>query len=344
MLGVAMLTAGIAFWQQYQELATRAQLLTRRYSIDPALLSGALPLANDAFPDPHGAPSDSRFSPRPESCQQCIPRHIHHTYKTATLPPEYEAIRLECIAMHPGWNFTLWTDASARALIEERYGTAAALNWDSYRTSNIQRADALRYYVLHAFGGFYADLNIGCPRSWEPLRSFPAVFGRGLGFGLTNDFFAAAPAHPFIAQLIHALPLHNRNFFLPYATVMLSTGPAFVTLRWLWAPLDVQAGVRILPPEFFGGANHPLSFIQNRDAITGSWHSWDAEAVEWVGSAWQRLSGLWVLMLLLLVVAIAGLALGGRRLVPIGRRPHLPILPARQSRNVAAFGWSKRDV
>lgn len=42
--------------------------------------------------------------------------------------------------------------------------------FDSYKYP-IQRADAIRYFVLHRFGGIYMDLDVGCKRDFAPLLS-----------------------------------------------------------------------------------------------------------------------------------------------------------------------------
>ncbi|MFT5275595.1 MAG: mannosyltransferase OCH1-like enzyme [Saprospiraceae bacterium] len=34
---------------------------------------------------------------------------------------------------------------------------------------NIQRADAIRYLVVHYYGGVYADMDYECPQAFDPL-------------------------------------------------------------------------------------------------------------------------------------------------------------------------------
>jgi mannosyltransferase OCH1-like enzyme len=164
-------------------------------------------------------------------CDDCVPKRIHHTYKTDVLPPGYAELRERCKAVYPDYEFFLWTDASARKMIGERYGAAHVANFDSYSTHNIQRADALRYYVLHAYGGFYADLNTACVpgHRWDSLRAVPAGLCGTAPFGVTNDFMVAAQGHPFYGFLIDRLAAFNRWYGFPYLTVLLSTGPLFVT-------------------------------------------------------------------------------------------------------------------
>ncbi|KAJ3896091.1 hypothetical protein GG344DRAFT_72572 [Lentinula edodes] len=39
----------------------------------------------------------------------------------------------------------------------------------------IQRADAIRYFVLHHYGGVYLDLDVGCLRPLDPLLVYPVI-------------------------------------------------------------------------------------------------------------------------------------------------------------------------
>ena len=46
--------------------------------------------------------------------------------------------------------------------------------YDRYE-HGIQRADAMRVFFLHKFGGIYIDLDIECRRSLDFLRHYPWV-------------------------------------------------------------------------------------------------------------------------------------------------------------------------
>ena len=74
--------------------------------------------------------------------QAVVPRIIHQTWKTEVIPERWAAARQSCIDLHPEWEFKLWTDDSARALIAERVPELMP-TFDSY-IFNIERADAIR--------------------------------------------------------------------------------------------------------------------------------------------------------------------------------------------------------
>src|SRR4051812_26017051 len=69
--------------------------------------------------------------------------------------------------------YMLWTDASSREFIAKHYSWFLD-TFDAYKYS-IQRADAIRYFVLHRFGGIYLDLDIGCLRPLDPLLIYPVI-------------------------------------------------------------------------------------------------------------------------------------------------------------------------
>jgi hypothetical protein len=95
-----------------------------------------------------------------------LPKVIHQQWKTSSVPAKYAAYHAAWRALFPEPEFEhrLWTDASARELIAEHYSWFLP-TYDGYPFS-IQRADAARYFILHRFGGVYADLD------YEPLLSF----------------------------------------------------------------------------------------------------------------------------------------------------------------------------
>ncbi|TFY83950.1 hypothetical protein EWM64_g79 [Hericium alpestre] len=159
-----------------------------------------------------------------------IPRIIHQTWKTETLPPRWKDISEECRAMMPDYEYMLWTDATSREFIAEQYSWFLD-TFDSY-TYPIQRADAIRYFVLHYYGGIYMDLDIGCLHRLDPLLTYPVILPRTIPVGVSNDLMFAEKGHPFLAQTIHNLVTFDHSWVLNYPTVMFSTGPMFLSAQY----------------------------------------------------------------------------------------------------------------
>lgn len=126
---------------------------------EDAILRGELP-----------APNSGTINDRP----QLIPKIIHQTYINESIPEIWQEPQQTCLDLHPDYEYKLWTDKKAREFIANEYATTPqpqehqALTilrypwfletFDGYPYP-IQRADAIRYFVLHHFGGIYIDLD-----------------------------------------------------------------------------------------------------------------------------------------------------------------------------------------
>lgn len=77
-----------------------------------------------------------------EAGAQRIPKIIHQTWKSADIPVEWRAAQASCQALHPDYEYRLWTDAASRDYIASKHPHLLK-TWDSY-PFNIQRADAIR--------------------------------------------------------------------------------------------------------------------------------------------------------------------------------------------------------
>jgi mannosyltransferase OCH1-like enzyme len=168
----------------------------------------------------------------------------------------------------------------------------------------IQRADAIRYFVLHHFGGIYIDLDDvrallspsdstnsfqGCNRSLDPLLAYPAWVRKTTPTGISNDAMGSVPRHKFFLNAIDRLPDYNRRWPLPYITVMASTGPLYLSVIWRHYNKAQPEGadrVRILFPAEYN--NHGWSFFTHH--LGNSWHSNDVKLIFWMASHWVVLT------------------------------------------------------
>jgi len=181
----------------------------------------------------------------------------------------------------------LWTDAKARDFIISEYPWFLD-TWDGYAFP-IQRADAIRYFVLSHYGGIYIDLDDGCQRSLDPLLAYPAWVRRTKPTGISNDVMGSIPGHPFFLRVIDSLPRYNRNWHFPYITIMSSTGPLFLSLIWRhYNEIDhaPDTRVRILFPEEYMG--NSWSFFSHH--LGNSWHKWDTKLLFWMAAHWVQLT------------------------------------------------------
>lgn len=171
----------------------------------------------------------------------------------------------------------LWSDDASRNFIAEYYPWFLS-TFDGY-VYPIQRADVIRYFVLHRYGGVYMDLDIGCRRNMDPLLYFEVILPQTIPVGVSNDLMFAAKNHPFMDLVIHNLITFDHTYGTNYPTVMFSTGPMFLSAQYgLW-PKDVSEGmerqVRVLPRRWYG-KNAPPSQMTDSffDHYYGSsWHA-----------------------------------------------------------------------
>ena len=180
----------------------------------------------------------------------------------------------------------LWTDKLSREFIADHYDWFLP-TFDAYPFP-IQRADAIRYFVLHHFGGIYLDLDDGCARRLDVMLEYPAWLRRTIPTGISNDAMGSIPGHPFFESVIHKLEPYARSYGMPYITVMSSTGPLFLSILWkqykrLAEPAD---RVWVLMPDEYRGKEWSVFKI----AKGSSWHGKDAQTIFWMGRHWVLLT------------------------------------------------------
>lgn len=122
-----------------------------------------------------------------------VPKYNTSVHPDATIPPIIHFIWFEnlyettditdipsigsnaprrCQKVNPDFTVNVWNSSAARDLLEQNYDWFLP-TYDNYPYP-IQRVDAIKYFVLHHYGGFYLDLDITCRRSLTPLQPFPA--------------------------------------------------------------------------------------------------------------------------------------------------------------------------
>lgn len=154
-----------------------------------------------------------------------IPRIIHQTYASPSVPPNLAANVDALRALNPDWQYRYWSDKLVHDFIYSYYG------WDvlrSYLRINPRygaaRADLFRYLCLYQFGGVYLDIKSSCRQPldefirdddvyilsqwhhfdrpvgqregiWPELSSIP-------GGEYQQWHIIAAPGHPFLAAVL----------------------------------------------------------------------------------------------------------------------------------------------
>ncbi|ORX35295.1 hypothetical protein BD324DRAFT_609547 [Kockovaella imperatae] len=239
-----------------------------------------------------------------------IPRIIHQTWKDDMLPVKWRKAFKECREGMPDYEHMLWTDEVSREFIKANYPAHLHM-YDSYKYP-IQRADSIRYFVLHHFGGVYMDLDIGCRRRLDPLLQgdWEVILPVTKPVGVSNDLILSSKGSAFIDDTIHALPAWNHEWVSNYPTVMFSTGPMFLSAQFSIytsahpiTSSHPRSEVRILPKSLYG-KNAPVETVPHSffaHFYGSSWHSDDAGFISFLGK-WGK--GLMVVGSIVVVVGV----------------------------------------
>lgn len=195
---------------------------------------------------------------------------IHQTWKTADIPRYYVEWVKTWLRKHPDWKYMFWTDESARKLIADKYSDLLPA-YDMY-LENIRRADAMRYVILHEYGGVYVDLDMesltpldsivrkySCILPQEPYEH--PIIDSNFEHLVINAFMACKSRHPIMKKFIQTLPK-----FAHMWNVLDSTGPHYATLIYREYLENSKlnptegGGVYLAPAEYFFPTIDPSKF------------------------------------------------------------------------------------
>jgi len=217
-----------------------------------------------------------------------FPLIVHQTWKNNTIPdrwkPLYDVWISFCQAF--GYKHVLWTDDENRAMIEKYYPWFLT-KYDSYRYP-IQRADAVRYFILHKYGGVYSDLDM-CPKKdkfqklhelilhfgHSALSAMPITKNKVWKDTLTNSFMISQPHSPFMERLWESLmnptKFHWTWIKIPLRAlhkfeILLTTGPGIVSDQSLLHPKLVKS----IPLNLIGNPSADTCLMDHEQG--GSWH------------------------------------------------------------------------
>ena len=100
--------------------------------------------------------------------------------------------------------------------------------------------------------------------------------------GYSNDVIFARKHSDYMESVIHLLTRYNRGYGFEYLTVMMSTGPLFLTNVLNGAPDKVKNQVGILSPDIYAPSKGyaPISIFRHTKG--NSWHGNDIKIIFWM--------------------------------------------------------------
>lgn len=191
------------------------------------------------------------------------------------MPEIFSALSKTWRQKHLGWEYMFWTDDMNRSFIKRNNPEFLSV-YDRY-PYNIQRVDAVRYFILYEMGGVFVDLDFECIRSVEPL-----IDGHDCVFGLEpqehskrhrknqivcNAFMACSPRNDLFFRICQQLQHENfeqKKYNRDWEEVLESTGP--FRLTDIYENYPRKAKVKLLSPEVL----YPLTISETRILMSGS--------------------------------------------------------------------------
>jgi mannosyltransferase OCH1-like enzyme len=184
-----------------------------------------------------------------------IPRIIHQTWKNHDIPEAFGKMALSWQEMHKDWEYLFWTDEMNRNFIKEHFGFFLHV-YDNYPFP-IQRVDAVRYFLLFKYGGFYIDMDFECLANIDPItRDSSCVFGKepvehcirhGKDYIISNAFMGAVPNFHFFDRICTELQKNKQVTDRPNDAILESTGPFM--LSDLYENYEKKQDIHVLEPD-----------------------------------------------------------------------------------------------
>lgn len=164
-----------------------------------------------------------------------INKIIFQTWKTKDIPQELSLYAESIKYYNSDFEYHLFTDEDNRNFIIKHYPWFLE-TFDSYK-HNIERADAIRYFLLYTYGGVYIDLDMECLKPLDSLlRNGELFFSIEAGPStanqvISNAFMAATKGNPFFHHIIKNLTNFKKRDIV-YQDVFDNTGPNMVTREY----------------------------------------------------------------------------------------------------------------
>ena len=170
-----------------------------------------------------------------------IPPILHQTWKDRNIPEEFAQMSLSWRNNHAHWQYCFWTDDMNRNFVKEHFSYFLPI-YDNYQ-SNIERVDAVRYFVLYKYGGFFIDMDFECLANIEPIVGDSlCVFGKepeehcswhSKDIIISNAFMGAVPGFHFLDFLCRELQQSRQLTDHPNTRILESTGPFMLSRAYI---------------------------------------------------------------------------------------------------------------
>jgi len=150
---------------------------------------------------------------------------------SSTPPVKYHENILSWIEKNPHAHHKIWNREDSLQLLQTDYPWFVQ-KWLDFK-QEIQRSDAIRPFILHKYGGVYADMDSVCYQNFQEfMKQAPIIIGNEFGNFIMNFFstkiilenailVSRAPLHPFWIHYARSMSNHEN--------ILKGTGPLMLT-------------------------------------------------------------------------------------------------------------------
>ena len=224
------------------------------------------------------------------------PRLIHRLFlvwkgKSPEIPEAWSENDRICREKTPDFKHIIWDDKMVLAFFSEHYpwflATYRAYDYD------VMRVDAAKYFILYHYGGIYLDLDERCVQDIKKLidlvpQGYGMAFPESNPSGLSNPVFMAKICHSFLSYVISRMQQDNLWYGIPYITVMLSSGPTFLTVKY-HEYLDMVQTIYDEPIYVFS-SDYVLKHKYIKKVKGQTWFLWDAVIIHIFYDFWRKIT------------------------------------------------------
>jgi mannosyltransferase OCH1-like enzyme len=194
-----------------------------------------------------------------------IPRVIHQTYPTRTLPAALQASVDRLKDSNPGWEHRLYDNQDIERAIESSYGKGMLAYYQRLNPDyGAARADLFRYLLMYRFGGVYLDIKSSSAKPLDDIAIQGTEFvlskwdngagGVHEGWGLHRELdqidggefqqwhIVSVAGHPFLKAVIENVLVHIDRY-RPWKHGVGAHG-----VHWVTGPIPYTLAItRLLP-------------------------------------------------------------------------------------------------
>jgi len=218
---------------------------------------------------------------------------------------------------NPDWHHVEWDKKMCLDLIKTYYPQYE--NMFKKYSYDIQRCDCIRYFILHRYGGLYADMDYYCNRSWSDVVEkysgnlyFVQTPNRGSERNeyVSNSLMYAKPRHKFWSFLFVEMEKYSQSpvYYTRHMDIMFTTGPGI--LDRVYGKLKQRLNLSFYPAKLFhpkGIGDDIVSLNGNKKVYAihlgrGSWEKQDSKILLFFFREWKIIVFITIILMIPFIV------------------------------------------